>query len=125
VKLLIDECLHTSLVAVAHSLGHTAGHVNHRGLGGLEDWQLMTVVREEEYAFVTNNRADFLDLYKKEPLHAGLIVIVPNVAPSQQRQLFAAALKHIGNRDVTNTVVEVRLVDGEIRPSEYELPSGE
>ena len=121
-KFLIDECLHTSLVTVANSAGHSAGHVSHRGLGGLKDWQLMRVICEEEYTFVTNNRSDFLDLHGKEPLHAGVIVIVPNVIPTQQRELFAAALKHIGTRDLTNTVVEVRFVGNEIQCSEYELP---
>ena len=124
-KLLIDECLHTSLVGIAHSAGHTADHVAHRGLGGLKDWQLMQVIREQEYTFVTNNRSDFLALHGKEALHAGVIVIVPNVIPSQQRELFAAALKHIGTRDLTNTVVEVRFVGDEIRCSEYELPQSE
>ena len=70
-KLLIDECLHTSLVEIAHSAGHAAEHVAHRGLGGLKDWQLMQVVREQEYTFVANNRSDFLYLRGKEPLHAG------------------------------------------------------
>ncbi len=28
VKLLIDECLHTSLVELAHAAGHVADHVN-------------------------------------------------------------------------------------------------
>ena len=78
----------------------------------------MRVIREQEYTFVTNNRSDFLDLHGKEPLHAGVIVVVP----SQQRELFAAALKHIGTRDWTNTVVEVRFVKDEIQCSEYELP---
>ena len=124
-KLLIDECLHTSLVGIAHSAGHTADHVAHRGLGGLKDWQLMQVIREQEYTFVTNNRSDFLALHGKEALHAGVIVIVPNVIPSQQRELFAAALKHIGTRDLTNTVVEVRFVGNDIQCSEYELPGAE
>ncbi|HVH69688.1 MAG TPA: DUF5615 family PIN-like protein [Candidatus Dormibacteraeota bacterium] len=124
-KLLIDECLHTSLVTVAHSAGHSADHVSHRGLGGLKDWQLMRVIREQEYTFVTNNHSDFLDLHGKEPLHAGVIVIVPNVIPLQQRELFAAALKHVGKHDLTNTVVEVRFVENEIRCSEYELPRPE
>lgn len=124
-KILIDECLHTSLVHIAHSAGHTADHVAHRGLRGLKDWQLMQVIREQEYTFVTNNRSDFLDLHGKEPLHAGVIVIVPNVIPSQQRELFVAALKHIGTRDLTNTVVEVRFVGDDIQCSEYELPQAE
>ena len=76
-KLLIDECLHTSLVTVAHSAGHSAGHVSHRGLGGLKDWQLMRVIREEEYTFVTNNRSDFLDLHGKEPLTQALSLSFP------------------------------------------------
>jgi hypothetical protein len=103
-------------------VGHAADHVAHRGLGGLKDWQLMQVIREREYTFVTNNRADFLALHGKEPLHAGVIVIVPNVIPSQQCELFAAALKHIGTRDLTNTVVEVKFVKDDIQCSEYELP---
>lgn len=124
-KLLIDECLHTSLVSVAHAGGHSAEHVSHRGLGGLKDWQLMRVIRKQEYTFVTNNRTDFLRLHGKEALQAGVIVIVPNVIPSHQRELFAAALKHIGARDVTNTVVEVRFVGEDIQCSEYELPRSE
>lgn len=124
-KLLIDECPHTSLVSIAHSAGHTADHVSHRGLGGLKDWQLMRVIREQEYTFVTNNRSDFLDLHDKEPLHAGVVVIIPNVVPSEQRELFAAALKHIDTRDLTNTVVEVRFDGDDIQCSEYELPQSE
>ena len=85
----------------------------------------MQVIREQEYTFVTNNRSDFLALHGKEALHAGVIVIVPNVIPSQQRELFAAALKHIGTRDLTNTVVEVRFVGNDIQCSEYELPGAE
>jgi len=125
VKLLIDECLHTSLVTVAHSAGHSADHVSHRGLGGLKDWQLMRVIREQEYTFVTNDRSDFLTLHSNEPLHAGVIVIVPNVVPTEQRKLFAAAMKDIGTRDLANTVVEVRFVKEGIQCWEYELPRPE
>lgn len=124
-KLLIDGCLHTSLITAAHSAGHTADHVNYRGLTGFEDWELMQVIRDEDYVFVTNNRSDFLELYAGEPLHSGLIVIVPNVAPPQQRQLFVAALEYIGARDLTNTGVEVRFVEGGILASEHELPPSE
>jgi predicted nuclease of predicted toxin-antitoxin system len=123
VKLLIDECLHTSLVAVAHAAGHAADHVVHRGLGGLKDWQLMPVIRGQEYTFVTNNLLDFIGIYGKEPLHAGVIILVPSVAPARQRQLFTAALKHIGTRDLTNTVVEAQFSGDTIECSEYVLPS--
>ena len=70
VKLLIDECLHTSLVEIAHAAGHLADHVNYLGLGSSKDWQLMATIRSQDYTFVTNNRSDFLALHGQEPLHA-------------------------------------------------------
>lgn len=85
-KLLIDECLHTSLVELAHAAGHVADHVNYLGLGGLKDWQLMATIRQQEYTFVTNNRSDFLALHGREPLHAGVIIVVPSVTNSSARR---------------------------------------
>jgi predicted nuclease of predicted toxin-antitoxin system len=122
VKLLIDECLHTSLVEVAHAAGHVADHVNYLGLGSSKDWQLMPTIRAQDYTFVTNNRSDFLVLHGQEALHAGVIIIVPNVTPVRQRELFTAALKHIGTRDLTNTVIEVKYTRNLIECSEYALP---
>ena len=67
-------------------------------------------------------RSDFLVLHGPEPLHAGVIIIVPNVTPLRQRELFSAALEHIGVRDLTNAVVEVKYVGNQIECSEYALP---
>ncbi len=119
-RFLIDECLHTSLVTLAHDAGHVCEHVNFLGLGGRKDWQLMTKIRSEDYTFVTNNRTDFAALYAKEELHAGLVIIVPNVVPSRQRELFAAALSHIGKRDLMNAVLEVDLVGAKAACREYQ-----
>jgi len=123
VKFLIDECLHTSLVEVAHAAGHLADHVNYLGLGSSKDWQLMATIRAQDYTFVTNNRSDFLVLHGQEPLHPGVVIIVPNVTPVRQRELFAVALKHIGTRDLTNTVAEVQYARNQIECSEYALPN--
>ena len=49
VKLLIDECLHTSLIELAHLAGHVADHVNYLGLGGSKDCQLMAIIRQQDY----------------------------------------------------------------------------
>jgi len=95
---------------------------NYLSLGGLQDWQLLPVIRQRELTFVTNNGADFLALLGKEPLHPGMIIIVPNVTPVLQRELFGAALDHIGARDLTNSVVEVKYVGDRIVCSEYDLP---
>ena len=48
-KFLIDECLYTSLINLAHDTGHVCEHVNFLGLGGQKDWQLMTRIRRENY----------------------------------------------------------------------------
>ena len=125
VKLLIDECLHTSLVELAHAAGHVADHVNYLGLGSLKDWQIMATIRAQDYTFVTNNRSDFLALHGREPLHAGVIIIVPSVTPVRQRELFNASLEHIGTRDLINTVIEVKYVGNRIVCSEYALPEAD
>jgi hypothetical protein len=122
VKLLIDECLHTSLVELAHAAGQPADHVNYLGLGGFKDWQLMGTIRQQDYTFVTNNRSDFLALHGREPLHAR-----SDHHCSQRHACLPAgtpqrALKHIGARDLTDTVVEVKYEETRIVCSEYALP---
>ncbi len=122
-KFLVDECLHTSLVELAHSAGHAADHVTYLALGGAKDWQLMDTILERDYTFVTNNRLDFLALYSRAPVHAGLVIIVPNVTPLQQRELFHAALDHIGQGEIVNAVLEVEYHRGQIECREYPLPT--
>jgi predicted nuclease of predicted toxin-antitoxin system len=121
-KFLIDECLHTSLLALAHKAGHVGDHVNFLGLGGQKDWQLMPKVRAGEYTFVTNNRSDFTLLYAQEELHAGLVIVVPNVTPDRQRDLFRAVLAHVEAHDLTNAILEVDFVRGTATCREYPYP---
>jgi hypothetical protein len=97
-------------------------HVNFLGLGGRKDWQLMIRIRDEDYTLVTNNRTDFAALYAKEELHAGFVIIVPNIVPSRQRELFRAALSHIGKRDLMNAVLEVDLAGTVAICREYPHP---
>jgi predicted nuclease of predicted toxin-antitoxin system len=121
-KFLIDECLHESLVVLAHTAGFEATHVNHLGLSGKPDWALAERIIKDEFTFVTNNRVDFLRLLGKVELHAGLIVLIPNVTPVLQRALFRAALRYSTGRDVVNTVIEVSLEGETIRYAQYDLP---
>jgi predicted nuclease of predicted toxin-antitoxin system len=121
-KFLIDECLHTSLVELAQTTGHAADHVTHLALGGARDWQLMDTILERDYTFVTNNRSDFLALYNRAPVHAGLVIIIPNLAPLRQRELFQAALDHIGQGEIVNAVLEVEYLGGRIECRQYPLP---
>ena len=56
------------------------------------------------------------------PIHAGLVIIVPNVTPRLQRELFQAALQFIGDRELINAVVEVEYRGSEIECRRYPLP---
>jgi len=122
VNFLIDECLHTSLVEVAAARGHEATHVNYRGLSGVQDWNLMAPIREGEFTFVTNNAKDFRKLYAQEEIHAGLVILIPNAPPTQQRALFDAVLDDLAaTPGLINEALEVRVVEGEIEITRYEL----
>jgi predicted nuclease of predicted toxin-antitoxin system len=121
-RLLIDECLHTSLVDVAHAAGFEAWHVNFLGLAGLKDWCLIEKVLENDLTLVTNNRTDFLKLYQRKELHAGLVILVPNVTPARQRELLSRVLAHIGVRQIVNAVIEVEILGVEIHCREYSWP---
>jgi predicted nuclease of predicted toxin-antitoxin system len=123
VNFLIDECLHTSLVEVAVERGHEATHVNYRGLSGVQDWNLMAPIREGDFTFVTNNAKDFRRLYAQQEVHAGLVILIPNVPPADQRALFDAALDDLAVvPGLINEALEVTVVEGEIEITRYELP---
>lgn len=122
-KFLIDECLHTSLVAVAQDHGHDCFHVNWLGLSGEADWDLMPRIVAGDFTFVTNNARDFRKLYSKEDLHAGLLIIVPQVLPVQQRELFTLILQELAEtQDLVNEVVEVTIEGAEAILTRYALP---
>lgn len=123
-KFLIDECLHTSLVAVANENGHDGYHVNWLGLSGEKDWDLMPRIVAEDYTFVTNNARDFRKLYGNEEIHAGLIIIVPQVVPALQRDLFELVLQEIaGGGELLNEVIEISIEDDEALVTRYSLPT--
>ena len=119
---LIDECLHPSLVGVAEERDHQAHHLVYLGMQGWKDPDVLKRVAERDYTLVTNNAADFRHLYADLDLHAGLIIIVPNVTPKRQQSLFGAVLDHLGERALVNTVVEVGFEDDQIAIIEYDLP---
>lgn len=121
-KFVIDECLHTSLAEVANNEGHEAYHVAHIGMAGAKDWQIMQTVIADDYTFVTNNAADFRTLYQAEDLHAGLVIVVPQVRPEMQRRLFQSALEELRADDLINEVLEVDLGDHEALFQRYPMP---
>lgn len=122
---LIDECLHPSLVGLAEDRNHHAHYVVYLGMQGWKDPEVLERAAERDYTLVTNNAVDFRRLYADVDLHAGLIIIIPNVSPDRQRSLFAAVLDHLGQRSLVNSVVEMGFVDDQIEIIEYDLPDEE
>jgi len=119
-RILIDECLSIQLAQVAHELGFEAYHVAHHGMSGLKDSAIFAEIARGGFIFVTNNREDFVALAAAVDLHAGLIVIVPNVRREVQKALFRAALQHVLKiGSMLNRVLEIDL-RGDIRV--YDLP---
>ena len=123
VKLLIDECLHTSLVKVATDRLYEAYHVAHLGMSGLKDHELMLRIRDEDFTLVTNNAIDFRRLFRKEQLHPGLVVIVPSVVPAIQRALLETVLDYIGDRGLVKRAIEINLTGDTSDIEEYEISS--
>jgi predicted nuclease of predicted toxin-antitoxin system len=123
VQFLIDECLHTSLVAVAVDRGHQAHHVNWLGLSGTADWDLMGRIVDGDLTFVTNNAVDFRRLHGRVELHAGLIILLPQVPPDLQRRMFDALLETFEPEELlVNEAIEISIEDGEAMFERYTLP---
>ncbi len=90
---------------------------------GETDWDLIPCIVADDFTFVTNNARDFRKLYAKEGLHAGLVIIVPQVLPGLQRELFTAVLHELADaQEIVNEVVEIAIEDSEVILTRYALP---
>ena len=125
-RFLIDECLSVQLVAVADDAGYEAHHIAHVGKAGWKDWNVVHYAHEQDFILVTNNAADFRELYAVQPLHAGLVILIPNVDGERQQRLFKGALTQLAiHGEPINQVLEVDLEGEEATFTFYELPSPE
>ena len=121
-RILVDECLTADLVASAQARGLDATHVRFIGKAGLQDYNLVDVILDGGYLFVTQNARDFLKLLSKLEIHEGLVLLLPKARAAEQVRLFEAGLDFIAGLDHTiNRVVEIHSID-DIRLSN--LPPG-
>jgi predicted nuclease of predicted toxin-antitoxin system len=123
VRFLIDECLSVALVAVAAEAGHEARHVAHIGRAGSKDRDIVRYAAAGDFVLVTNNAGDYRRLYAAEPLHPGLIILIPNVRRASQRRLFRGALAQLAViGEPVNQVIEIDLDGDDVTFALYDLP---
>ena len=122
-KFLIDECLSIDLVSIANHAGHEAQHVARVGKAGWKDWNVVRHAREGDFVLVTNNASDFRRLYATQPLHPGLVILIPNVRRDMQKRLFRGALEELARLgEPINRVLEVDIDGEDVIFSIYDLP---
>jgi predicted nuclease of predicted toxin-antitoxin system len=122
-RFLIDECLSIDLVAVASQAGHEAQHIAHVGKAGWKDWNVAHYASDGDFILVTNNAGDFRRLYAAQPLHAGLVIIIPNANRVVQQRLFRAALDVLADvGEPINRVLEVDVDGDDVTFAVYDLP---
>ncbi len=73
-RFLIDENISPKLVECAHRRGYEAAHLRDLGLLTAPDWDLIKLILEADWTFVTNNVIEFRRRYRRKAvLHAGVI----------------------------------------------------
>jgi predicted nuclease of predicted toxin-antitoxin system len=103
--------------------GHKAQHVAHVGRAGWKDWNVVRYAGDGDFVLVTNNPSDFRQLYAAQPLHAGLVILIPAVSRVVQQQLFRAALDELAAiGEPVNRVLEVDLDGEDVTLTLYDLP---
>jgi len=109
VKFLIDECLTTFLVAVAENKGFAAVSAPHFGMAGWQDRTIAKAALDQDFVLVTNNRRDFLKLYRAFDIHPGMIIIIPKGNRQSQMDWFGTVLDYLqqNGESMINRLVEV------------------
>lgn len=110
-RLLVDECLSPALVRAAQQFGVEAYHLAHVGRAASQDWEVVAYALARDMVLVTNNAGDFRRLYAAQPLHPGLVILVPNVGREMQLRLFGEALMQLRDLgELVNRALEIDVV---------------
>jgi hypothetical protein len=90
---------------------------------GGKDWNVLRHACENDFVLVTNNAADFRRLCADESLHAGLVILIPNVPADLQKRLFKGAVDKLTEYgEPINHVLEIDLDGEDMIFDLYELP---
>ena len=111
-RLLLDEHISPTLVKKLANLGIYAQSVPHVGLSGSPDSVIWSYALKHDFAVVTTNAADFIELLNLE-LHPGLIVLRKSgLTREEQWKRLEPVVRHIlrsGDQDyLVNKLIEIQ-----------------
>jgi hypothetical protein len=90
----------------------------------VERLECRALCQRRRFVLVTNNASDFRQLYAAQPLHAGLVILIPVVKRAVQQRLCKAALDELAVvGEPVNRVVEVDLDGEQVTLTLYDWPS--
>lgn len=135
-KFLIDECLSPKLTELALERGFgESSHIVWLGRAGEKDWDLIPLIIDGDWTFVTRNSVDFRGAadrpgqkgqYARVDLHAGLICLngPDGMTRDVQIELFEQALRELdADPDLVNQVLEISIDDEDyLHVRRYALP---
>jgi uncharacterized protein with PIN domain len=105
-RLYSNENFPLAVVKILRILGHdvlTTQDAGRAGLG-IPDEEVMAFAVEEQRILVTINRKDFIQIHKKTPIHAGIIICTEN----RNREEFAQKIHEIINtQNLENQIIRV------------------
>ncbi len=121
-KLLVDECQSEELSKLARQRGYLkSSHVRWIGKTGAKDWELLPIILDGDWTFVTKNAIDFpgpaatpgsKGEYRKTDMDAGLICLngPAGMDLDMQIELFGVAIDALNDHDdLINQVLDVTL----------------
>jgi hypothetical protein len=124
-RFLLDENLSPALVELARVRGYEAMAVRDLGLLSERDWDLLPLIEQGDWTFVTINVHEFRVRYRRRlALHAGVVFLQGVAGVAAQATAFDVALDDIDrSRELTNTEILVeRLGPTRFRISRSDLP---
>ena len=104
-RLLLDEHISPAIVGRLAAVGVYAQSVPHVGLAGRPDPEIWQYALEHDFAVVTTNARDFIELLDVE-LHPGLIVLRESgLSRNEQWDRLRPVIEHVRNSGDQNFLV--------------------
>jgi len=107
VKGVLDENLTPRAALQLNAAGHDFWHVRDRGLIGRPDQVIWQRALGEGRVLFTVNHGDFVALASRSELHAGLVLVPPDLLIAEQCSMLMTFTRNSADADLTNEVISL------------------